>query len=133
MCSNAHQCLEDGPGEHRHLAAFLPSVRGVRHTGCKPECEVADVRDFSIQPCCPGFARESHVADRKTRPGGKAWCYGGREYARRVRALPKPTPGAAARRPARPAVSPAKARKGGRGEVRQARLRGFTTCAQHAP
>src|ERR1700730_2750631 len=133
MCSNAHQCLEDRPGEHRHLAAFLPSVRGVRHTGCKPECEVADVRDFSIQPCCPGFARESHVADRKTRLAGKAWCYVGREYARRARALPKPTPGAAAQRRALRAVSPAKAREHGRVEVQQARLRLLTTCAQHAP
>src|SRR4029077_10190291 len=42
------------------------SVRDVRRTNCKRECEDASARNFSIPPCCPASGRETHVADQKT-------------------------------------------------------------------
>src|SRR3954470_16632996 len=86
------------------------SARGVRRTGCRTESRAVDARSFSTRPCCPGFDRETHVAGRKTRLGGKGRRYAAPEFAKRAPALTKRMPDEATPRFARRDISPAKAR-----------------------
>src|SRR5207302_2087011 len=123
MCNNAYRCPEDRPAEHRHPPTSPPWARDALRTNYKPERGVADVRNFSIRPCCPGSDRGTRVADRRMRSAEtvRHSAFPGR--ATRVRAATKQKRDEAMRRRAHREALLAKLRANDRVQVEQAQDR----------
>src|SRR5437588_5937663 len=124
MCNNANRCPEDPPAEHRHPPTSPPWARDALRTNYKPECGVADVRNFSIRPCCPGSDQGTRVADRRKRSAETVHHSAFPARATRVRAATKQKRDEAMRRRAHREALLAKLRANDRVQVEQA-LRQF--------
>src|SRR5205807_4319121 len=120
MCNNAYRCPEDRPAEHRHPPTSPPWVRDALRTNYKPECGVADVRNFSTRPCCPGSDRGTRVADRRKRSAETVHHSAFPGRATRVRAATKQKRDEAMRRRARREALLAKLRANDRVQVERA-------------
>src|SRR5947207_8239158 len=122
MCNNANRCPEDRSAEHRHPPTSPPWARDALRTSYKPEYGVADVRNFSIRPCCPGSDRGTRVADRRTRSAETVRHSTFQERATRVRVVTKQKRDGAARRRAHRTIPSAKLGANDRVEVARSSL-----------